>query len=323
MALNNLSNRLSARPARGGAGRHRGSGDIRRASPPPGPTHFARPAPAHSTLLSSRLSDLGRREDALAAVEEAVDIYRAFAAVRPDAFRPSLAGAAQQPVEPSLRSRQAPRCTFCDRGSTQIVHPSPPPSSMRLDLNWPHGSTPLRIAFPGSGAKKRRSLRTIRRLAYFVHSPTTGPPPSAPTLPARSPTFLICFRTWGNVRLPSLPLTRPSNYIAALLSPGWKLRSNARPIAKQPFEPVVQDLGQREEGLAAAVEATNLSRPSPPRVPTPSGPTLPARSTPCRAACPILARARRRSLRSERPSTFIAPSPPPGPKRFALTLRWH
>ena len=37
------------------------------------------------------LGDLGRREDALAACEEAVTIRRELAAARPDAFRPGLA----------------------------------------------------------------------------------------------------------------------------------------------------------------------------------------------------------------------------------------
>ena len=41
--------------------------------------------------LAVRLGDLGRREDALAAIQEAVTIYRELAAARPDAFRPDLA----------------------------------------------------------------------------------------------------------------------------------------------------------------------------------------------------------------------------------------
>jgi tetratricopeptide (TPR) repeat protein len=41
--------------------------------------------------LSADLSDLGRREDALTAGEEAVAAYRALAAARPDAFLPDLA----------------------------------------------------------------------------------------------------------------------------------------------------------------------------------------------------------------------------------------
>jgi tetratricopeptide (TPR) repeat protein len=41
--------------------------------------------------LSVRLSELGRREDALAAAEKAMAIWRELAAARPDAFRPVLA----------------------------------------------------------------------------------------------------------------------------------------------------------------------------------------------------------------------------------------
>jgi tetratricopeptide (TPR) repeat protein len=37
------------------------------------------------------LSDLGRREEALAAAQEAVDIYRDLARARPEAFTPDLA----------------------------------------------------------------------------------------------------------------------------------------------------------------------------------------------------------------------------------------
>jgi tetratricopeptide (TPR) repeat protein len=46
---------------------------------------------ARASDLSVRLSDLGRREAALVANEEAAEIYRALAADRPDAFRPNLA----------------------------------------------------------------------------------------------------------------------------------------------------------------------------------------------------------------------------------------
>jgi tetratricopeptide (TPR) repeat protein len=41
--------------------------------------------------LANHLSALGRREDALAAAEEACDLYAALAAARPDAFTPDLA----------------------------------------------------------------------------------------------------------------------------------------------------------------------------------------------------------------------------------------
>jgi tetratricopeptide (TPR) repeat protein len=41
--------------------------------------------------FSNRLGDLGRREEALAAIEEAVTIRRQLAGARPDAFLPDLA----------------------------------------------------------------------------------------------------------------------------------------------------------------------------------------------------------------------------------------
>ncbi len=45
----------------------------------------------HLNNLGARLSGLGRREDALSATQEAVDIYRDLSRTRPDAFLPDLA----------------------------------------------------------------------------------------------------------------------------------------------------------------------------------------------------------------------------------------
>ena len=41
--------------------------------------------------LANVLSDLGRREEALTAAQEAADLYRALARARPEAFTPDLA----------------------------------------------------------------------------------------------------------------------------------------------------------------------------------------------------------------------------------------
>jgi len=57
---------------------------------PDDPTIPSQRATSLNNLLN-RLSDLGRREDALAAIEEAVAIPRALSQARPDAFRPVLA----------------------------------------------------------------------------------------------------------------------------------------------------------------------------------------------------------------------------------------
>jgi tetratricopeptide (TPR) repeat protein len=45
----------------------------------------------HAFILANRLSDLGRHQEALNAAEEAVRLYRDLAAARPDAFIPELA----------------------------------------------------------------------------------------------------------------------------------------------------------------------------------------------------------------------------------------
>jgi|SRR5450755_937787 hypothetical protein len=81
---------------------------------------------AHGTILratryppqSTTLSGLGRREDALTAIEEAVKIRRGLAAARPDAFLPDLKPAvipcetaATAPQEASQTGEfSAPRC---------------------------------------------------------------------------------------------------------------------------------------------------------------------------------------------------------------------
>ena len=94
MSLNNLGEQAERpRPARGGArGRARRRSRSAAASPPQRPDAFLPDLARSLNNLGNVLSDLGRREDALAAAQEAVEIYRRLAAERPDAFRPDLAG---------------------------------------------------------------------------------------------------------------------------------------------------------------------------------------------------------------------------------------
>ena len=63
-----------SRAARGGARGRAGGGDIYRASPPPGPTPSCPISPVRSTTSALRSSALGRREEALAAAQEAAEI---------------------------------------------------------------------------------------------------------------------------------------------------------------------------------------------------------------------------------------------------------
>ena len=71
------------------------------------PDAFAPDLAASLNNLSFQLADLGRREDALAAIEEAVSLYRQLAAARPDAFAPDLAMALNNLVHLAGRPRPA------------------------------------------------------------------------------------------------------------------------------------------------------------------------------------------------------------------------
>ncbi len=54
------------------------------------------------STLGNRLSDLGRREEALTAAQEAADLYRVLARSRPEAFTPDLAGSLQHPRQQAV-----------------------------------------------------------------------------------------------------------------------------------------------------------------------------------------------------------------------------
>ena len=92
-SLNNLgSHALQPRAARGGAGRQpRGRRHLIGASRKRAPTPSSPTSRSSLNNLGADLSNLGRREEALAASQEAVDIYRRLAQTRPDAFLPDLA----------------------------------------------------------------------------------------------------------------------------------------------------------------------------------------------------------------------------------------
>ena len=77
--------------------------------------------------LAVRLSALGRREEALAAAEEAVRLYRALAAARPDAFTARPRQLAQQPRQQAERSRPARGGAGRGRGSGRASTATWPP----------------------------------------------------------------------------------------------------------------------------------------------------------------------------------------------------
>jgi hypothetical protein len=74
------------------------------------PDAFTRDLALSLNNLANRLSDLGRREEALSAANEAVRLRRALAEARPDAFTPDLAQSLNNlvTIERSLRPARTP-----------------------------------------------------------------------------------------------------------------------------------------------------------------------------------------------------------------------
>lgn len=92
MALNNLSNRLSALGRREEAlTASEEAVALRRSLADTRPDAFLPDLASALNNLSNFLSALGRREEALTAIEKAVALYRSLADARPDAFLPNLA----------------------------------------------------------------------------------------------------------------------------------------------------------------------------------------------------------------------------------------
>ena len=134
--------------------------------------------------LGGRLSALGRREDALAASEEAVDIRRHLAAADPSAFLPDLAGSLEQ------LDRRACSLPRPGRGARRT-----PRRRSRSNAAWPAGPTPLLPDLaaslnnlggphspPWAGARKKRYTPLSRRWSIRRRLAAAGPMP-CPTWP--------------------------------------------------------------------------------------------------------------------------------------------
>ena len=209
--------------------------------------------------LSPGLADLGRREEALAAIEEAADIYRELAAARPDAFRPDLAMSLNN-LSTGWPTWAAGGGAGRDRGSRRHL-----PGAGR----GPPGRVPAR---PGrvaeqpvgpagatwAGGRRRWPHRGSRR-----HLPGAGrgPPGRVPARPGQSLNNL-------SVRLAGLG--RREDALAAIEEAAGIYRelAAARPDAFRPdlamslnnLSVRLGGLGRREEALAAIQEAVTIRR---------------------------------------------------------------
>ena len=124
-----------------------------------------------SNKLATVLAQLGRREEALAAIEEATDLYRALADARPDAFLPDLAMALNNQSnhlsEPGAAGRGTGRHRRSHRPLPALAEARPDAFLPDLAMSLNNQSNHL----AGSGAagrgahRDRRSRHLYRALA--------------------------------------------------------------------------------------------------------------------------------------------------------------
>ena len=136
--------------------------------------------------LSNRLADLGRREEALAAIEQAAGIYRQLAQARPDAFLPNLAAALNnQSNRLADLGRREEALAAIEQAVTirrQLAQARPdaflPDLAMALNNQ---SASPGRPGAAGGGAGRDRGGRQ----ASTASSPRPAPTRSSPTSPQR------------------------------------------------------------------------------------------------------------------------------------------
>ena len=153
--------------AGGGPGRDRGSRHLHRqlAAGPP------RRVPARPRHVAEqprvRLADLGQREQALAAIEEAVTIRRQLAHARPDAFLPDLATSLNNRRSHLANAGTAGGGPGRDRGAADHLPPARPRPPRRVPARPRHvAEQPSRP--PGRAGRREQALAateavTLRR----------------------------------------------------------------------------------------------------------------------------------------------------------------
>ena len=134
--------------------------------------------------LSVRLAGLGRREEALAAIEEAAEVYRELAAARPDAFRPALAASLNNL---SLRladlgRREEALAAIEEAAKVYRELAAARPDAFRPDLAMSLNNLSASLAEPGAAGGRAGRDRGGRR-----HPPGAGrgPPGRVPPRPGR------------------------------------------------------------------------------------------------------------------------------------------
>jgi tetratricopeptide (TPR) repeat protein len=211
--------------------------------------------------LSLRLAELGRREDALAAIAEAVEVRRELAAARPAAFRPDLASVLNN-LSLRLADLGRPEDALAAIGEAVEVYrelAAARPAAFRPDLATSLNNLSLRLAdlgrredalaAIGEAVEVRRELATARPAAF------------RPDLLAGS---------LNNLSLRLAELGRPEDALAAIgeAVEVYRELAAARPATFRPdlatslnnLSNALADLGRPEDALAAIGEAVEAYR---------------------------------------------------------------
>ena len=215
---------------------------------------------AHASTLGVRLSSLGRREEALAATQEAVDIYRRLVDARPDAHLPDLAGSLNNLGIRLFKLGQREEALAATQEAVGIRR--------RLAQAWPEAFLPnLATSLNNLGnllsergrreealAASQEALDTYRRLA-LAH-PDAFLPDLATSLNnisvdlsnlGRHDEALAASQEAVGIRR-RLALARPDAFLADLAGSLNNLGNR------------LSNLGHRDEALAAAQEAVEIRR---------------------------------------------------------------
>ena len=211
--------------------------------------------------LSNRLADLGRREEALAAIEEAVTIHRQLAEARPDAFLPDLATSLNnQSVRLADLGRREEALAAIEEAVTirrQLAQARPDAFLPDLATSLNNQSTCL-----ADLGRREEALAAIEEAVTHLPRAGRGPPRRVPARPRHVAEQPVgpAWRIWGGGRRRWPRSRKPSRIYRQLAAgpPDAFLPDLAVSLNNQSNR--LADLGRREEALAAIEEAVTIRR---------------------------------------------------------------
>jgi len=206
------------------------------------------------------LSSLGRREEALAAAQDAVDFFRALAAARPDAFTPDLAMALNNSAKmlSDLGQREEALAAAQEAVDMRRAFAAARPDAFAPDLATSLNTLANMLSELG---RREEALAAAQEAADMRRALTAAcPDVFAPVLATSLSNLTNMLSDLGRREEALLAAQEALNIRRALAA--------ARPDTFTPdlagslnnLAPMLSDLGRREEALAAAHESADLYR---------------------------------------------------------------